>query len=99
MCSINNIIHNNENCLIIKYEDLIVNPQNEIDKLFNYLNLKKEKIKLKNFNQFSFDGHQYNDSVLPKDIHTIRTNVIKKNNYDVYKYVPQNIINKIKYIK
>ena len=99
ICSIKNIIDNNENYLIIKYEDLILNPQNEINRLFSFLDLKQEIINTKNFNQFEFDGIQYNDDVLDAKLHTIRTDKVEKIDYDVYRYIPKTIINKIKNLK
>lgn len=94
--SIRNIINNNENYLIIKYEDLIINPQNEIDRLFSFLNLKQEIVNTHAFNQFEFDNVKYNDDVLAANLHTIRTNKVEKISYDVYKYIPKTVINKIK---
>jgi len=97
--SVRNIIDNNENYLIIKYEDLILNPQNQINRLFSFLDLEQEVVNTHNFNQFEFDGVRYNDDVLPANIHTIRTNKVEKIDYDVYRYIPQTIINKIKNLK
>jgi hypothetical protein len=97
--SIKNIIDNNEKYIIIEYNNLVSNPQNEINRLFSFLNLEQEVVNTHNFNQFEFDGVRYNDDVLPANIHTIRTNKVEKIDYDVYRYIPQTIINKIKNLK
>jgi hypothetical protein len=99
ICSIKNIIDNNEKYIIIEYNNLVFNPQNEINRLFSFLNLEQEVVNTHNFNQFEFDGVRYNDDVLPANIHTIRTNKVEKIDYDVYRYIPQTIINKIKNLK
>lgn len=99
ICSIRNIIDNNEKYIIIEYDNLVSNPQNEINRLFSFLNLEQEVVNTHNFNQFEFDGVKYNDDVLPANIHTIRTNKVEKIDYDVYRYIPQTIINKIKNLK
>jgi len=90
--SIKNILKNNENYIIINYLDLINSPKKEIEKIYTFLNVKFFDHVFKNINQFSVNGVKYNDSVLLAPLHTIRTDKIKLNKYNIKDYLPTNII-------
>jgi len=90
--SIKNIIQNKEDYIVIKYNDLITNTNDTIKKIFNYLRVEFKDIDTKNLKQFSTNNIYYNDSVLPFDLHTIRTNKIEFNKYDIKDYLPLNVI-------
>jgi len=92
LSSIKNIIKEKEDHIIINYSDLVSNPLKEINKIYSYLNIDSFEHKLKDFNIFSANDIKYDDSVLPFDLHTIRTNKIKQNHYKVEDYLPTNII-------
>lgn len=91
--SINNIIHTKQNYLTIEYSDLIADPEKEISNIFNYLKLKKEKIKFKNFKQFKINGVEYDDSKI-KNLHKLNTKEIKNKEENYKKYLTKEIINK-----
>lgn len=91
--SINNIIHTKQNYLTIEYSDLIADPEKEISNIFNYLKLKKEKIKFKNFKQFKINGVEYDDSKI-KNLHKLNTKEIKNKEQNYKKYLTKEIINK-----
>jgi hypothetical protein len=90
--SIKNILKNNENYIIINYLDLINSPKKEIEKIYTFLNVKFFDHVFKNINQFSVNGVKYNDSVLSAPLHTIRTDTIELNKYNIKDYLPTNII-------
>jgi len=90
--SIKNILKNNENYIIINYLDLINSPKKEIEKIYTFLNVNFFDHVFKNINQFSVNGVKYNDSVLLAPLHTIRTDKIKLNKYNIKDYLPTNII-------
>jgi len=90
--SIKNILKNNENYIIINYLDLINSTKKEIEKIYTFLNVKFFDHVFKNINQFSVNGVKYNDSVLLAPLHTIRTDKIKLNKYNIKDYLPTNII-------
>lgn len=98
LISIQNIINQKENYILISYEDLIKNTKKEIDKIFNFLNLEHEEINYNKIEQFNFDGVTYNDSVLFSDLHTIKTNAIEQTNYKIDDYLPKEIIKKYEHI-
>jgi hypothetical protein len=90
--SIKNIIKEKETYIIINYLDLIKTPLNQIKKIYKFLNIDSFKHKIKDFNYFSVNGIKYDDSVLPSTLHTIRTDKIELNKYNIKDYLPVNII-------
>ena len=90
--SIKNIIKNKEDHIVINYKDLVNNTNDTLKKIFNYLKVNFENIDINNIKQFSTNSISYDDSVLPFNLHTIRTNKIEFNKYDIKDYLPLNII-------
>ncbi len=90
--SIKNIIENKEDHIVINYNDLVKNTNETLKKIFNYLEVEFENIDINNIKQFSTNNISYNDNVLPFDLHTIRTNNIEFNKYNIKDYLPLNII-------
>ena len=94
--SMRNIIKENEDHIIINYDDLVNDTRNQVKKIFKFLKLKQEKIDLKNIKQFKFANMRYDDSMHNTSMHTIRTNKIKQIKYDIEKYLPKSIIDEYK---
>lgn len=90
--SIKNIIKEKEDHIIIHYKDFIKNPNKEIKKIFDYLEIPFTNFDLSNLKQFSINNVSYDDSVLGVKLHTIRTDKIKLNKYKIENYLPFNII-------
>mgnify|MGYP003679296126 FL=1 len=90
--SIKNIIQNKEDHIVIQYKDLVINTNDTLKKIFNYLEVEFENINTNNLKQFNTNGISYDDSVLPFDLHTIRTDKIKLDDYKIEDYLPTNII-------
>ncbi len=94
--SIENILKNKEDHIIIHFKDFINNPIKELKKIYKYTNNKYKDINLKNFKQFSINNIHYNDKILGADIHKIRTSYISHTSYDYKKILSSKIINKYK---
>ena len=92
--SIKNTIDQKENYIIINYNDLVNNPLDQINKIYNFLDIKKFNHDFKNINQFSANNIKYNDNILDFPFHTIKTGKIKLDKIEVTKYLPYNIIKK-----
>lgn len=90
--SIKNIIKEKEDYLIINYKNFIKNPNKEIKIIFDYLKILFKDFDLSNLKQFSANNVSYNDSVLAAKLHTIRTDKIELNKYNIEDYLPANII-------
>ena len=91
--SMHNLLISNKSFLIITYENLTNDPINTLNKVLKYLNIK-HKIKKLKINQLNINGVSYNDSVIGKPIHKIKTNNIIKSTIDINKYLPKIIIDK-----
>jgi hypothetical protein len=90
--SIKNILKEKESNIIVHYKDLIKNPNKEIKKIFDYLQIPFTNFNLSNLRQFSVNNINYDDSIHKAPLHLIRTNEIKLNKYNVEDYLPSNII-------
>tara|TARA_R110000824_G_scaffold143140_1_gene310611 strand:- start:594 stop:1400 length:807 start_codon:yes stop_codon:yes gene_type:complete len=96
LSSIKNLIQkeNRKYIHIVEYNDLINNTEKTIDSVYNFLNIPKFGHKFTNLSQLKVGNNMYNDDVLGGKLHTIRTNKIKKNEYNVNDVLPQTVINK-----
>jgi hypothetical protein len=92
--SIENILKNKEDHIVIHYKDLINDPIKEIKKIHEFLNIPFKKIELKNFNQFYANNIPYDDSVLDHEFHKIRTDKIEQIQFNVEEILPEHIIKK-----
>ena len=90
--SIKNIIKEKEDYIIINYRNFIKNPNKEIKKIFNFLKITFKDFNLSNLKQFSTNDVYYDDSVISSPLHTIRTDKIQLNKYNIKDYLPSNII-------
>ena len=98
MWSIQNIISNKEDYIIINYDDFVLNPNVEVKKIFKFLKIPFKSLNTSNISQFSINDVQYNDGVFNtffgEPLHTIRNNKIEKNSYKIEDYLPKKIIEK-----
>ena len=92
--SIKNVIKEKEDYIIIHYKNFIKNPNKEIKKIFNYLKIPFTDFDLNNLKQFSSNGTSYDDSIYNIPLHTIRTDKIQLNKYNIEDYLPSSIIKK-----
>lgn len=80
----------------LEYNDLVKNPKKEIDAVYEFLDVPKFDHRFVNLQQFKTNNIKYNESVVGMDLHHIRTNSIKKADYNVEDILPQHIIEKCK---
>ena len=78
LMSIQYLLHHPEMAVFIKYDDLVMNPEKELRKVYTFLNLPYFPHTFTNLNQVVVNGLQYNDSIVGKNMHTIRTEKIMK---------------------
>ena len=82
LMSIQYLLHHPEMAVFIKYDDLVQNPEQEIKKVYTFLNLPYFPHKFIDLDQITVNGLQYNDGIVGKNMHTIRTEkVMKVENY------------------
>ena len=85
-------------CCYIKYDDLVANPEPEIKKIYQLIGEPYYPHKFENLQQLNINGIGYNDTVVGKDMHTIRSTIQKIPN--PYKdRIPQSIRDKYEHIR
>ena len=94
--SIQNIIDNKKEYLLITYDDLVNNICECIQKICKFINIDYLEPDLNNIQQFKINDIGYDDSVLSGNFHTIKTDNIEKNLIEVEKILPKEVINKYK---
>ena len=87
-----------EICHFIKYDDLVQNPEEEINKVYNFLDIPYFQHRFFDLNQIQVNGMGYNDGIVGKNMHTIRNEIKKEYNPYIEK-IPQRIREKYGHIK
>ena len=82
LMSIQYLLHHPETAVFIKYDDLVQNPEQEIKKVYSFLNIPYYQHRFVNLDQITVNGIQYNDNAVGNNMHTIRTDkIMKLDNY------------------
>jgi len=81
---------------MVEYNDLVEHPKRTIEGIYDYLEIPKFEHRYINLDQFEVNGMKYNDAVVGEGLHTIKTDVISKSEYDAYKIIPKVIVDKYK---
>ena len=92
LMSIQYLLQHPEMAVFIKYDDLVINPEKEIRKVYTFLNLPYFQHKFIDLDQITVNGLQYNDSIVGKNMHTIRTNKIMKVENEYKKLIPERFV-------
>ena len=92
--SISNVRNNNDKHIFVSYNDLVDRPVNTIKKIYNFIDEKYVSVKTKDFDQFSANGIEYDDSVLYSTLHTINTKKIINKRIIVEDYLSKDFIEK-----
>lgn len=82
----------------VHYDDLVINPEKEINKVYKFLNIPKFKHDFKNISQLKVNGLSYDDSVYINNLHTLRTDGVSKEDNPYYDLIPKRFIDKYKHI-
>ena len=96
--AIKNAFNYPEICHFIKYDNLVQNPEEEIKKIYSFLNIPYYSHQFQNLQQVNINGMGYNDGIVGKNMHTIRNEVKKEYNPYIEK-IPQRIREKYEHIK
>ena len=92
-------VRKNYEHLFITYDQLIANPKNTANSIYDFFNIPKFKHTYKNLKQFEIQGVQYDDSIFGDvDLHTIRTDKIEKKTYVIEDFLLPSVIEKYKHI-
>lgn len=86
---------NKEYLHLIKYDNIIINPQKTIDSLYNFLDIEKFEHDFNNISNFSFSQKNYNDLhelFQTPNLHFVRSKIEKKSK-DPYKVLGKRLVN------
>ena len=78
LISIKYLLQHPEMAVFIKYDDLVENPEREIKKVYSFLKLPYYQHRFTDLDQITVNGISYNDGIVGKNMHTIRTDKIQK---------------------
>tara|TARA_B100000287_G_scaffold75193_1_gene67084 strand:- start:3841 stop:4620 length:780 start_codon:yes stop_codon:yes gene_type:complete len=79
-------------CYLIEYKNLVSSPDDIISGLYKFLDIELYQHDFDHIDPFSVNGLSYDDSVVGSDLHTIRTDGIRLNKYDITKYLSKDLI-------
>ena len=96
--AIKNAYNYPEMCHFIKYDDLVQNPEEEINKVYTFLNIPYYPHQFTNLQQININGMSYNDTIVGNNMHKIKTEIKKEYNPYIEK-IPQRIKEKYGHIK
>jgi hypothetical protein len=96
--AIKNAFNYPEICHFMKYDDLVQNPEEEINKVYTFFNIPYFKHRLIDLDQIQLNGMRYNDGIVGKNMHTIRNEIKKEYNPYIEK-IPKRIREKYEHIK
>jgi hypothetical protein len=96
--AIKNAYNYPEICHFVKYDDLVAKPQEEIQKIYKFLEIPFFNHQFKDLKQININGMGYDDRIVGQDMHTIRSVIRKKYNPYIER-IPERIKQKYGHIK
>ena len=64
-------------CHYVKYDDLVSQPEQEIRKVYQFMNLPYFNHRFQDLQQVEVNGMKYDDTIVGKNMHNIRSLVRK----------------------
>ena len=98
LMSIQYLLHHPEMAVFIKYDDLVENPERELRKVYTFLNIPYFPHTFIDLDQVIINGVQYNDKVMGKNMHTIRTEKIMKIENEYKNKIPEKFVKEYEHI-
>ena len=81
---------NKSMCHFLRYDELVNDTENQIKKIYEFLEIPYFNHNLQRLNQFSVNGMKYDDTVVGHKMHTIRERIYKEENPYLNK-IPESI--------
>ena len=85
-------------CHFVKYDELVARPEEEIKKIYQFINIPYFSHRFDNLQQVEVNGMKYDDTIVGKNMHNIRSVVRKVNNPYIEK-IPKRIKQKYEHIR
>ena len=99
LMSIQYLLQHPEMAVFVKYNDLVQNPEQELRKVYTFLNLPYFSHRFTNLNQITVNGLSYNDNVVGNNMHTIRTQNVHKVDNPYKHMIPKRFIKEYGHIR
>ncbi len=81
--TLNKIDPQNNIHILIDYDDFVNNPQKEVERIYDFLNIPHYSHNYKKIKQLNINGVEYSDNFLGNNLHKIDTKGIRKRKYKV----------------
>jgi len=85
-------------CHYVKYDDLVAQPEKEIREIYKFMDIPYYNHRFENLQQVEVNGMKYDDTIVGKNMHNIRS-VVKKVNNPYIDKIPERIRQKYGHIK
>ena len=85
----------------VDYDEIVLKPQETINGIYKFLKIPKFKHRFINLDQVTVNGLSYNDTIIGKNMHTIKTEGLTKTKRDIKSILSKEIIKtygKIKFV-
>ena len=97
--AIDNAFKHPDICHFLKYDALVARPEEEIQKIYQFLDEPYYNHNFENLQQVEVNGMKYDDTVVGKNMHKIHTRKIEKKYNPYIEKIPQRIKEKYGHIK
>jgi len=97
--AIQNSFNYKDLCYYLKYDDLIKSPEEEIRKIYKFIDEPYFNHRFVDLDQLQINKIKYNDSIVGKNMHTIKTGEIMKEYNPYIEKIPQRIRDKYGHIR
>jgi len=82
---------NRHHCHVLKYDELVTDTTNQVNKIYDFLQIPKFNHNHTSLKQFEVNGIKYDDNIVGNNMHTIKTEIKKEHN--PYKsMIPESIV-------
>ena len=97
--AIDNAFKHPDICHFVKYDDLVTNPEEEIKKIYKFLDEPYYPHYFENLKDININGIEYNDTIVGKNMHKIHTRKIEKKYNPYIEKIPQSIRDRYEHIR
>ena len=98
LSAIHNAYKHPEICHFVKYDNLVTNPEEEVKKIYKFLDEPYFNHRFIDLDQININGLNYNDNVVGRNMHTVRKGKIEKIYNPYIEKIPQSIRDKYGHI-
>ncbi len=99
LTAIQNAFKNPEVCHFVKYDDLVTNPEEELRKIYQFLDEPYFNHRFDNLDQVNVNGLSYDDTVMGDNMHKLFEGPVRKVYNPYIEKIPKRIKNEYQHIK